>query len=196
MISGFTRRLKGWFSWIGNVLLCLLLIFMGEWLPFMPVVQRFQEAHPSITQALTGVTVAMTILGTLLLALTQFLVRVPNPRLASQSHTIKAHGKVKGPGWFFSGMRISAGFSDEARFWRVRKAFREGEWWRVPRWRRLTLMFLGAILLFYGLFGLLFLLSPAGLKFLLFLLVVYATVRSVYAFAVDQPFRENKDVTR
>jgi len=52
-------------------------------------------------------------------------------------------------------------------------------------------MMLGAILLFYGLFGLLFLLSPPGVKLLLFLVVFYATVRSVYAFTVDQPFREN-----
>ena len=65
----------------------------------------------------------------------------------------------------FLGKMISAGFSDEARFWRLRKAFRDGEWWSVPRWRRFTLMLLGAILLFYGLFGLLFLLSPPGLKF-------------------------------
>ena len=61
----------------------------------------------------------------------------------------------------------------------------------MPRWRRMTLMMLGAILLFYGLFGLLFLLSPPGVKFILFLAVVYATIRSIYGFAVDQPYRKN-----
>jgi hypothetical protein len=50
-------------------------------------------------------------------------------------------------------------------------------------------MLLGAILLFYGLFGLLFLLSPPGVKFLLLLVALYATVRSVHAFLVDRPFR-------
>lgn len=87
---------------------------------------------------------------------------------------------------------ISAGFSDGAPIWRLKKAFRDGEWWSVPRWRRFTLMMLGAILVFYGLFGLLILLSPPGLKFLLLLVVVYGTTRTVYAFAVDHPFRKQE----
>ena len=103
MCSGFARRLRSWLSWLGYILLSLLLIAVGEWLPFMPAVQRFQEAHPSINQALTGVILAMTVLGILLLAFTQFLLRVPGPRLASQAQTIKAEGKAKGLGWFFSG---------------------------------------------------------------------------------------------
>ncbi len=179
------------FSRIGIILLCLLLIAIGEWLPWMPAVQRFQEAHSPINQALTGITLAMITLGVLLLAFTQFLVRVPESRLETKARPFKAKGILKRPGSFFSGIFISAGFSDEARMWRVRKAFRDGEWWSVPRWRRLTLMMLGAILLFYGLFGLLFLLSPPGLKFLLFLVVVYATGRSIYAFMVDRPFRND-----
>jgi hypothetical protein len=191
MRSKFTHRLKRGLVWLGNILLALLIIAVGEWLPLMPAVQRFQEDHLLINQILTAGTLAMTVLGTLLLAFTQFLVRVPGPRPANWDQTVKTEGIVKGPGNFFSGKMISAGFSDEVRFWRMRKAFKDGDWWRVPRWRRLTLMMLGAILLFYGLFGLLFLLFPPGLKFFLFLLVVYATVRSVYGFIKDQPFRIN-----
>ena len=194
MRSDFSRRLKGLIAWLGYILLTLLLIAIGEWLPLMPAVQRFQEENPVLDRALTGVTLAMTVFGTLLLALTQFLVRLPDPRTGrGRAQTSKAAGSVKGPGWFFIGKMISAGFSDEARFWRVRKAFQDGEWWRVPRWRRLTLMMLGAILLFYGLFGLLFLLSSPGLKLFFFLIAVYVTVRSVYAFAADQPSRKNDD---
>jgi hypothetical protein len=181
---------------LGTILLSLLIVAVGELLPPMPAVQRFQEAHPPVNQALTGVTVVMTILGTLLLAFTQFLVRVPGPHMAPQAKTFKTKGMVRGRGWFFSGIMTSAGFSDEARMWRVKKAFREGEWWRVPRWRRLTLMMSGAILTFYGLFGLLFLLSPPGVKFFLFLVVLYATARSVYAFAVDRPFRRDDEGSR
>lgn len=194
MHSEFARRLPGWFSRLGYILLCLLLIALGEWLPLMPAVQRFQEARPFANQALIAATVAMTILGILLLAFTQFLVRVPDRRLAPRARTFKTRGIVKGAGWFFSGISISAGFSDEAPIWRVKKAFRDGKWWRVPRWRRLTLMMLGACLLFYGLFGLLFLLSPPGLKFFLSLVVLYATVRTVYAFIVDRPFRRDDHV--
>ena len=178
---------------LGLTLLVLLLVALGEWLPSMPAVQRFQEAHPAVNRALTGVALAMTVLGTLLLAFTQFLVRVPDSRRAPQAQTIRASGRAQGWRWFFTGILISAGFSDRACFWRVRKAFRDGELWRKPRWRRLTLMMLGAILLFYGLFGLLFLLAPPGMKLILLLVVVYATIRSVYAFAVDQPYRLDDD---
>jgi hypothetical protein len=193
MRSPFARRLLGWLSWLGNILLVLLLVAVGKWLPPMPAFQRFQDAHPAVNQALIVVTVGMTVLGTLLLAFTQFLVRVPDKRRAPQAQTLRGTGSMKGWRGFFAGKMISAGFSDEARMWRLRKAFRDGEWRRVPRWRRFTLMMLGAILLFYGLFGLLILLFPPGLKFLLFLVVLYATARSVYAFAVDRPFRQDDD---
>ncbi len=189
MRTGFARRLLDWLSWLGFILLCLLLIAVGEWLPLMPAIQAFLEAHSSLNLALTRVTLAMMVVGTFLLTFTQFLVRVPAPRMSPRDQTVQTKNSVKSPGRSFSGILNYAGFSDEARMWQVKKAFRNGEWWRAPRWRRFTLMMLGAILLFYGLFGLLFLLSSPGLKFLLFLVVGYATVRSVYAFVIDRPFR-------
>ena len=180
--------MKGWLSRLGVLLLTLLVIAVGEWLPYMPAFQRFQETHPSLNQTLIAITLVMTVLGGLLLVFTQFLVRLPDVQ------TIETKGRHKGRGWVFSGTTITAGFSDEARFWRVRQAFRDGEWWRVPRWRRISLMLLGGILLFYGLFGLLFLLFPPGIKFLLLLAVLYATVRSIYAFKVDQPTRPDDEL--
>jgi hypothetical protein len=183
----FIHRVKGWLTSLGFLLLVLLIIAVGEWLPLMPAIQRFQEVHPSLNQALIVVAIVMNTLGILLLALTQFLVKVPDKDQPQPSWNSKTQGTVKGRGWLFSGTIITAGFSDEARIWRVRKAFRDGEWWRVPRWRRFSLMMLGAILLFFGLFGLLFLLFPPGVKFLLLLAVIYGTVRSIYAFATDQP---------
>jgi hypothetical protein len=182
--------LRGWFSHLAWVLLCLLLIALGEWLPPMRAVQRLLDAHSSAYRTLFGVTIVMTLSGILLLALTQFLVRVPETRRARPVQTARTDGVVKGPGRFFSGISISAGFSDELRMWRVKKVFRDGVWWRVPRWRRMTLMMLGAILLFYGLFGLLFLLFPPGVKFFLALVALYATARTLYAFATDRPFRD------
>ena len=187
MRPGILKRLLNWFSTLGAVLLSLVIIAVGELLPPMFTVQRFQEAHPPVNQALTGITVAMTALGMLL------LVRVPDSRMKPQAVWRKTEGAVRGPRWFFSGIILSAGFSDEARMWRLKRAFREGEWWRIPRWRRLTLMLVGAILTYYGLFGLLFLLSPPGLKFFLFLAVLYATARSTYAFAADRPFRAGEE---
>ncbi len=160
-----------WFSWLGWILLSLLLIAVGGWLPFMPAVQRFQEAHPSISKALIVVNLAMAILGTLLLVFSQFLVRGSDPQLEPLAQTDRAKGSVKDKGGLFTGKMISASFAEEVRFWQIREAFRNGEWWRVRRWRRVSLMLMGAILLFYGLFGLLFLLFPPGVKFILLLAV-------------------------
>jgi len=129
MQSGFTRRLQGLFSSLMFIFLSLLVIAVGEWLPLMPAVQRYQEAHPVISKTLFGVTLAMTSVGTLLLAFTQFLVHVPDPRLDLHTQQIKTKGFQKGKGWIFSGIQMSAGFSDEARMWRLKKAFRNGEWW-------------------------------------------------------------------
>ncbi len=74
--------------------------------------------------------------------------------------------------------------------WQVKRAFQEGEWWSVPRWRRFTLMMLGAALVFYGLFGLIFVLATPGIKLLVLLVVGYGTVRTIWAFKQDRPFRE------
>jgi hypothetical protein len=186
MRNGWSRWWQGRLGLFGAVVLCLLAIALGEWLPPMAAVQRWQAARPATNRLLLWLTGGMAVAGILLLALTQFLVRVPEP---GRPRPAAAKGVVKGPGRFFAGLSYSAGFSDEARKWRVKKAFRDGEWWRAPRWRRMTLMMLGAILLFYGLFGLLFLLSPAGVKFLLALVAAYATARTAYAFATDRPFR-------
>jgi hypothetical protein len=187
------QQVLGWLTWIVTILGFLLLVVLGEWLPWMPAIQHFQETHPLINQSLIGVTLAMTIVGGLLLVFTQFLVRVPDASGALDAPVIKTKGVVKGPGRIFSGTSIHTGFSDTARMWRVKQAFRDGEWWRNPRWRRMSLMMLGAILLFYGLFGLLFLIFSPGIKFILIFMVLYATVRTVYAFAVDKPSRLGGD---
>ena len=196
MLFEFKNRVRGWLAWLGYLLLCLLIIAIGEWLPLMPTLQRFQEAHRTSNQALIAITVIITSLGTLLLAFTQFIVRVPDPRFKSQSQGFKTRDVLQGPRSFFSGIFIFAGFSDEAPIWRIKQAFQDGEWWSKPRWRRFTLVMLGAILLFYGLFGLLILLSPPGVKFLLFLAVVYATGRSVYAFVMDRPNRDQHTASK
>ena len=86
-ISGLLRSL---ISWAATILLTLAVIFVGEFLPFMPAVKRYQEGHPAINQALIVRTLVMTVVGILLLALTQFLVRVPARHGAqSRAQTIK-----------------------------------------------------------------------------------------------------------
>lgn len=74
----FVHHVKGWLTSLGFLLLVLLVIALGEWLPLMPAIQRFQEAHPSLNQAFIIVTIVMTILGMLLLA-TDLTIKI-NPK--------------------------------------------------------------------------------------------------------------------
>jgi hypothetical protein len=95
-------------------------------------------------------------------------------------------------GWsahVFYGVTASVGFQDEARRWQLKRVLHNGDWWREPRWRRFTLMMPGATLLFYRLFGLLFIIATPGIK-LLVAPVVFGNVRTVWAFKQDRPFRE------
>lgn len=187
MFSNFARLLQVTFSRLALLLLLVVVLTVGDLLPPMHTLQRFQDANPALNNILTGTTIVLTVLGGLLMLLTPFLLRVEDPRLAASTNTAKTGGVSKGKGWSFAGTAIYTGFSDSAPMWRVRQAFRDGEWLREPRWRRFSLMILGAVFVFYGLFGLLFVLFPPGVKFLLLLLALYATARVSYAFFADQP---------
>jgi hypothetical protein len=77
------------------------------------------------------------------------------------------------------GTAVGSEAHDEATFAEVKAAWRARAWRHSPRWRRLFAMAAGAALLCFGLFGLVFVLAPAGLKVLAALAVGYAVVRTV-----------------
>ncbi len=185
--------LSRWAATLVMVLAALTVIAVGELLPPLQAVQNVLAANPRLNQALIVLTAGMTTAGVFLLAFTQFLVRVPDSRRDQAAGSMPAENGRSG--WskhFFYGISLRAGFHDQARMWQVKRAFQNGEWWRVPRWRRFTLMMLGAALLFYGLFGLIFALATPGIKLLVLLVVGYGTVRTVWAFAQDRPSRERE----
>jgi uncharacterized membrane protein len=176
------------------LVVCLVVIAVGELLPPLRGVDSVFAANPVLIQALLAVTISMTVAGVFLLAFTQFLVRVPDSRRDHGAVARLAPGETRG--WsarFFYGVTASAGFHDDARMWQLKRAFQNGDWWRKPRWRRFTLMGLGAVLLVYGMFGLFFIIFPPGIKLLVALAVLYATARTVWAFKQDKPFREAQE---
>ncbi len=189
------HNLKQLVSTAATLVVCLVVIAVGELLPPLRGVDTLLAANPPLNRALLAVTISMTAVGVFLLVFTQFLVRVPDSRRDRGAAAVPALGETKGwPVRFFYGVTASASFHDEARMWQLKRAFQNGDWWRKPRWRRFTLMMLGAALLFYGLFGLFFIISTPGIKLLVALAVLYATARTVWAFRQDRPFRETQDV--
>ena len=185
------RSLKQVGSTVAMLVVCLVVIAVGELLPPLRGVDTLLAANPPLNRALLAVTISMTAAGVFLLAFTQFLVRVPDSRRDRGAAAGLAPGETRGrPARFFYGVTTSAGFHDEARLWQLKRAFRNGDWWRKPRWRRFTLMMLGAALLFYGLFGLFFIISTPGIKLLVALVVAYATFRTAWALYQDRPTLE------
>lgn len=186
-------NLKHWIrqqlSRVGFIVLVFAVIVLGELLPPLRALHNYLETHLAAKNTLTGLAIAMTVVGTLLLALTQFFVRVGD----EQSGVLigKSAQSWRGPmGWVarrFAGLRITAGFHDEAPIWEIKKSFQQGIWWSKPRWRRFTLMGAGAFLLLYGLFGLFIVVSPPGVKLLAAVALVYATVRTAWAFYRAEP---------
>jgi len=188
------RSLKQLGSTAAMLVVCLVVIAVGELLPPLRGVDSGLATSPTLNRVLLAITISMTVTGVFLLAFTQFLVKVLESRRDHGAAAWLAAGEAMG--WsarFFYGVTASAGFHDEARIWQLKRAFRNGDWWRKPRWRRFTLMILGAVLLFYGLFGLFFIISTPGIKLLVALVVAYATVRTAWAFYQDNPTQEAEE---
>jgi hypothetical protein len=81
------------------------------------------------------------------------------------------------------GPAVGAQGSDEVSFREMKLAWRGRAWRASRRWRRLFAMTAGGALLFFGLFGVCFVLAPAGLKLLIGLAVVYAVVQTARGFS-------------
>ncbi len=73
--------------------------------------------------------------------------------------------------------------SGEASFAGIKDAWRTGEWRRDAQWRRLFVIAAGAILLFYGIFGLILVIGPVHIKVLFAGAMAYVTAMTVKGFA-------------
>ncbi len=133
-------------------------------------------------------TIGMSVVGILLLALSQFLLAPGLPanmsreEVEAQAPPIKFREDTIRTGGRFS-RSIGGGFSGEASFANTREAWRRSSWRYDRRWRLLFMMMLGAIFLFFGLFGLFIVVGSPGVKFLMILIMLFAVVRTVWAFS-------------
>jgi hypothetical protein len=190
MWESLKRFVRGLFNWGRSLALVFAVLIAGELLPPWQALHRFLGDHPALLRGLSALTMGMAILGVLLLVGTQFVVRVGD-EWGARSRPASLPGGTRGrASWFagrFSGWAVSGGFHDEAPFWEVKRAFQRGVWWSEPRWRRFSLMGLGAILLTFGLFGFIFFISPPGVKLLMAGALVYAAARTAWGFYKAQP---------
>ena len=188
LLAGLAARAKGFLRTVVTLLITLAIIVIGELLPPMRALDAYLKEHPGAAQFFLWLTIIMSVVGILTLALAQFL---PHPRLPAdmrreeveaQSPPIKFREDRTRTGGRFS-RTIGGGFSGEASFANTKEAWRRSTWRYDRRWRLLFVMMLGAICLFFGMFGLFIVVGTPGVKFLMILIILYAVVRIVWSFS-------------
>jgi hypothetical protein len=171
---------------VATLVVVLAVIAVGEALPPMRALDAYLDGHPGVATALLWLTVGMSLAGTLLLALSQFL---PDPRrpegvsrevAEAQSPPIEYEEVERRAEGRWSRSRSRA-FGGEASVGAVKQAWRARSWRRDRRWRVLFAMALGAGLLVFGLFGLFIVIGDPGIKFLMLLLLTYTVARTAWA---------------
>lgn len=180
-------RIKRAATTVLTLVLVLLIIAIGEYLQPLQDLDTFLRQHASLTRALQVVTVGMAILGTLALVGAQFLPeprshRGPPSRPAALSPAeLEAHA----PPMEYEEVAEGAAreFAGEASFAAVKEAWRLRSWRYARRWRILFVMMGGALLLLVGLFGLICVIAPPGIKLLFGGALLYALVRTAWGFA-------------
>ncbi len=111
--SNLKRNLRRLGASMTMLLAALAVIAVGELLPPLQAFQRILDTNPSINQALIMLTAGMTAAGVILLAFTQFLVRVPDSSREQTAVALPSEAGSRGRSRrFFYGVSISAGFHD------------------------------------------------------------------------------------
>lgn len=85
------------------------------------------------------------------------------------------------------GKGAGASGHDEFRIADFRRALAGGAVLRDPVWRRRACAAAGAVLMFFGIFGVMIVVTPLALKLLLAAVVLYAALRTAWAFVRAQP---------
>ena len=173
-------RLKRVATTVITLLVVILIFAIGEYLPPLQDLDAFLREHGSLTRILTVITFGMAMMGVLVLAGAQFL---PEPRQAVGGG--RAELEALSPPMEYEEDRQGQGraFSGEASFAAVKEAWRLRSWRYARKWRILFAMMGGAFLLLVGLFGLICVIAPPGIKLLFGGALLYALARTAWGFA-------------
>ncbi len=179
------RRILGW---IGPAALVLLAIVLAE----LPQIQQAGQTIDGYREPLLAATIGLAALG-----FTVFMGGLLSMLMASG--TAMTHEEIEGAIsqrqgfgratiWRVAAHRVfgaAAGqqATSEASFAGVKDAWRTGEWRRDTHWRRFFLVAAGALMLVYGLFGIILVVGPTHIKVLVAGVMAYATAMTVWGFA-------------
>lgn len=173
-----------------NLVLVLLVIAIAEAIPPLKQLETYLAAHR--TDYMIPLAVIAGIGFVLLMGGAIHMVLAggrPMERREIEDSAGRTRVRSPGPAVFrrsayrVAGTAAGAQAEDSATFAEVKAAWRARAWRTSVRWRRLFAMGAGAVLMALGMFGIVIVLAPAGIKLLSALALVYAAVQTTRGFA-------------
>lgn len=186
-------RTRSWVSsWklARNFLLVLLIVAIAEAIPPLRAAGDWIAARqptlllPAIVVAAVGFLLLMG--GAIHMVLT---AGRPMSRQEIERFQRQARERDMGPALWrravvrSGGMAIGAQADETVSFAEVKQAFRLRAWWFIPYWRRFFLMMAGTTFMLFGIFGVMIVLAPVGIKLICVFAVVYVVIQAARGLA-------------
>ncbi len=186
------ERLRRWLNTGLFILALLAAAVVAEYITPLHDLDAYLQVHPGVARGSWIVITGLTLLGTLLLVGTPFVVRVGDERRLRQEEAealfIDSQGEEDdSEGWQISidrfwGKSVGSAFGDEASLSEVKGAWRQRAWRTSPRWQRLFLMMAGGSCLLFAMLALFMLIGSPLIRLISIIALLYATLRISWAF--------------
>jgi hypothetical protein len=185
---------KDWLLILRNLILALLVIFIGGLLPPLHWLEEWIAPRRS---GLVWLTAGMAGAGWIIF-MGAVIDRIRTGGRPLERREIEASVKSVKDGieipyasrksrYWVPAKAAGAGFSDQVSIGEFKAAWVHGLWRIDPRWRGMFLMALGALFMLVGGFSLIIVLCPPGLKFLAGCALAYAFFNIIRAFTRNSP---------
>jgi hypothetical protein len=186
--------LRDFLKLLYRIAVALVLVFcaavLAELLPGLKPLDAWMLGNELLLLAITGGTAAFGVfllLGSVLSLLMQGGAPMSHGEI--ENHQRSMRDSFAGPqAWRASSYRLlgrGAGSQghDEFSFSQLKAAFASGAVLRTPLWRRRVCAICGGMLMFFGVFGVVFVLAPMPVKLIVGAAVAYACVRIAWGMA-------------
>ena len=180
------KNLLGWAKMFGLVLLAIILAEAFK--PFKDLEQLIKQ-HESV---LLAGTIGMAVLGFVIFMGSILTLIMNQGEPMSHREVEDSSRRIRDQAawpytWRASAYRVfgkTAGrqADDEFSFHEMKEAMRTGAWLRSSKWRRRFFTTAGALMMFLGIFGMIFVLGPTWIKVFVSGAVVYALARTAWGF--------------
>jgi len=169
-VRRFFRAIRGYFI---TVPLILIVIAVGEWLPFM---RDLDAAIKASRQTYLNVMITLLVAGWggFFAAIIYGAVTGMPSRRLGQPIPEDSTGQTAG-----------GSFDVEVSFREIKQAWRQRRWRDNRVWRFTFFMMATVVVAIVGMFGLFFVLGPGGIRLIITTAFLYATAMTVYGFLIN-----------